>query len=346
MKYLLGNEKIFYDFVKSIKKEDKVAIISHNDFDGVAAIVFLEKILNSQKIKSDLIYFSTYSEDMFDKHFEEMKKKKISKVFVVDIQADNAAPKGFENLRNDFDVFWIDHHPLIEGSSYEKTLKTSTPDCTTLVLFNLAEHYFDISDLNWIVCAGIVADWGFRNPENMNYVKKLYPNFNENDLKTSEIGKIVIIVNDSLIYYRHKEKKVFDALMKKDLASLEKVAKEVDKELQKVVDNYFKKAEFYPKKDLYFHYENPKFHLVSSVSSIVSMKDFGKTFIFASDIENGIVKISARNQSGKVDLGKLMKKCIEGFDSSVGGGHIYAASASFMKKDLQKFKERLLNNIN
>lgn len=346
MKYILGNEKIFYDFVKSIKKNDKVAIISHNDFDGVASIVFLQKILNSQKIKPELIYFSTYAENMFDKYLEEMKNKKISKVFVVDIQADTSASEGFERLRNSFDVFWIDHHPLIENSNYEKTLKTSTSDCATLILFDLAKNYFDASDFNWLVCAAMVSDWSFRNPENMDYIKKYYPDFDENNLKDSDIGKMVITINNSLIYYRNKEKKVFKFLIEKDLVSLKKVEHEVEEELQRVVKDYFKKAEFYPEKDLYFYHGNSKFHLISVVSNVVTMKKKDKIIVFASDIENGMVKVSARNQSGKVDLGKILKKSVEGLENSVGGGHIYAASASFMKKDLQKFKEKLLKAIN
>ena len=56
-------------------------------------------------------------------------------------------------------------------------------------------------------------------------------------------------------------------------------------------------------------------------------------------------KISARNQSGKVDLNELMKKAIYGLKDATGGGHKQSSAATFMKKDLEQFKENLLRSL-
>ena len=55
-----------------------------------------------------------------------------------------------------------------------------------------------------------------------------------------------------------------------------------------------------------------------------------------------MIKISARNQSGKIDLDKFLKKGIQGLENAVAGGHAKASGASFMKKDLDTFKKNIL----
>jgi hypothetical protein len=54
------------------------------------------------------------------------------------------------------------------------------------------------------------------------------------------------------------------------------------------------------------------------------------------------MKVSAKNQSGNEDMAKLLMKGIEGLEESTAGGHVPAAGARFLKKDLQKFKENIL----
>jgi len=45
MEYLIGNKETFLTFLNKITKEDKIAILSHDDLDGIASCIFLEKIL-------------------------------------------------------------------------------------------------------------------------------------------------------------------------------------------------------------------------------------------------------------------------------------------------------------
>ena len=71
------------------------------------------------------------------------------------------------------------------------------------------------------------------------------------------------------------------------------------------------------------------------------MKEPEKTFIVVS-YQDGNIKISARNQSGNVDVKELMKKGVKGLDASVAGGHVRASGANIRKKDLSKFKENIL----
>jgi single-stranded DNA-specific DHH superfamily exonuclease len=52
-------------------------------------------------------------------------------------------------------------------------------------------------------------------------------------------------------------------------------------------------------------------------------------------------KVSARNQSRKYDVGKLLQKAMHGIKGSAGG-HEAAAGATMPAKDWEKFKEQLV----
>ncbi len=67
MKFILGNEQVFTDFVDSVGKKDKIAVLSHHDLDGMASVVFLQKILESKGFKLSFIDFLDYNKGMFDR---------------------------------------------------------------------------------------------------------------------------------------------------------------------------------------------------------------------------------------------------------------------------------------
>jgi len=59
---------------------------------------------------------------------------------------------------------------------------------------------------------------------------------------------------------------------------------------------------------------------------------------------SSFLKISARNQKGKRDMNKLLGESVKGLEEATGGGHPKAAGGTFLKKDLEKFKQNILNN--
>jgi single-stranded DNA-specific DHH superfamily exonuclease len=57
-----------------------------------------------------------------------------------------------------------------------------------------------------------------------------------------------------------------------------------------------------------------------------------------------LVRFSARSSNGKIDMGELMKKGIEGLEDANGGGHIPAAAAQVRSEDAEIFKKRVLED--
>jgi len=345
-KYILGKEKDFHDFINSISKKDKIGIISHIDLDGIASAIFLQKILESRDLKINFMEFLRHGlsvlKGVLDRRFDIL--------FFVDWSLDNYL-EDLKQLRKKGKIFVVDHHPInerLEGKS--NFIKTDFGYCSSHCLFDLGKDYFNTKDWEWLVCAAMIADYVWdKSEENFEFIKRVYPNVKKDaTIWESESGKIGQLINGALIYYQPDFMKVYDLVLKEDLNKLRKANEVITKEVSKWIDKFKKEAEYFSEKKLFFAYGNPKYNIDSTIATILSGRDFPEdTIIFVSDIpdKKGFVKISARNQTGKTDLSKILKKSIEGFEDSTAGGHIRASGATFPKKYLNEFKERLLKEL-
>jgi len=347
-KYILGSEGDFHNFINLISKKDKIGLVTHIDVDGIASAVFLQKILESRDLKIEFIEFLNYQADIL----KNILNKKFDILFFTDWSVDSYL-EDLKQLRKKGKIFVVDHHPINDKLKDKSNfIKTDSAYCSSHCLFDMAEsgNYFNIKDLEWLVCASIIMDYTWDKSEgNFDFIKKIYPNVKKDaTIWKSEPGKIGNLINGALIYYQPDFRKVYDLVLKKDLEKLEKANEIIGMEVNNWIEKTKKEAEYFPEKKLLFNYANPKYNITSTIASILSDRDFkGDTVIFASDFSDkkGFVKVSARNQMGNVDLGQLLKKCVEGFENSSAGGHKKAAAGTFSKKYLNEFKERLLREL-
>ncbi|MFA5071690.1 MAG: DHH family phosphoesterase [Candidatus Pacearchaeota archaeon] len=342
IEYLIGKEQDFYDFLDGITKKDKVAIISHIDLDGISSALFLQEILKSKGIKTKVLEFTEVGSGAFSKLPKKFKKKKITKIFMSDINEESDY-ENFEKLKNEFEVFLIDHHPS-ENKTKDNVLKTKSEHCAAWIIYNLGSKITNLEKLKTLVCATMITEFSYNNENNFNFLKQNFPDLTKDNLMDSEPGNLSETINAGITYFKGDERKIFDLVLKGKTKKLEKYHKIIQKEIQNLIDEFHKKAEFYSEKNLYFYYASPKFSLTSAVATILSLEFPDKTIIIASDVKNekDFVKVSSRNQSGNVNLNELMKKGIVGLENASAGGHIMASAAKFMKKDLEKFKQNIL----
>lgn len=345
-KYLIGSEQEFDNFLNSINKGDKIGIITHTDMDGIASGILLEKILDSKGLKANFIEFLDYGADALKSFL----KKKFDVLFFTDWNVDNF-PDYLNRLRKKSKVLVIDHHPSNDSLIDKKgIIKTESKYCTTHTLFDLAKkyNYLNTKSFEWLVCATIILDYTFDTDQNMKFLNLIYSGMTKENVFESEPGKIGTKIANALIYYKPNFRKVYELVLKKDFSSLEKADKKIKEEIEKGIELFKRESEHFADKKLYFYYKNLNYNLTSVVVSQLSHNEFDKdTLIFISDMSDkeGFVKMSARNQTGEVDLGKLLKKCIEGFENSSAGGHVKASAGNFPKKYLGEFKKRLLENL-
>lgn len=347
MDFIIGKEEEFYNFLDKLSKKDKVGIITHDDLDGMVSALLVENILKSTESELSGIKFIGYEQGMLIKPIKYFKSKKVNKIILTDMNVDNSDPENFNKIKSNLDIFLIDHHPINPDFKYTKNiLKSKSEDCSAWVLYNLAKDYIDIKKFEKLVCATMIAEYSFSDSENMKFLESKYPEIKK-DMNNSKITKLTYSFGNANIFFKKNISKLYSLIKKDKLEEIEKASKVMQKELDYYVDKYLKTKETSSDENIYFAYFNPKFNLSSSLSTILSKKERNKVYLFATDSsKKNLIKISARNQSGDFDVNLLLKELTNGFENSIAGGHKKAAGASIMKKDLNKFKERVLNYPN
>jgi single-stranded DNA-specific DHH superfamily exonuclease len=348
LKFLIGSKEDFLRFLDSIGKKDKVAILTHNDLDGVASAIFLEEILKKKGLEKNLkmIRFLEYKKEVLEGITPELKEKDITKILISDINIDNLNLGDFEALRKDFSVFLIDHHPAGELKDKSNIIKAKTGYCAALICYYLGGGIIDSEKWKWLRDAAVIADASYKDPDVFRMLKKEHPKITEKNIYDSKPGLLSGQVSYALVYYKDGIEKIYELIKKRDFKDLKEACEKVKQSIEETIEKFKENAEFYPERNLYFYYYNPKFNITSIVATMVSNKNPVATFIFVSDSKNepGFVKVNARNQDCKEDMNWLMKKGVEGLENASGGGHVPAAAARFMKKDLEKFKKNILNS--
>ena len=346
MEFITGSKEEFYGFLDSISKDSRLAVISHTDLDGVASMIFLEEILKAKGLLENLKLrkFTDYENNIFKLALPELKKNKISHVFIVDI-SDNVDSEGLQMLREKFNVFLIDHHPLGELKGDKGIIKAETGYCAAFICYELGKDIFDSENWKWLVHAAIISEMGHRNLEVLEFLQEDYPDIADFNIHKSVPGKITSAISYSLIYFDDTEK-VYNLVKNRKIDELKEYEQTIKEEIDKWIRRFEKEAEFYQDRNLYFYYFNPDFDIKSIMTTIVSNKKRDAIFICINDVRESpeFVSVSARNQNKIEDMNKLMKKGIVGLENAIAGGHIPAAGARFLKKDLKKFKENILSD--
>ncbi len=349
MNFIVGDKEEFTGFLNSIGKKDRIAIVSHTDLDGIGSAILIGEMLKSKGLEQNIKYrkFLDYRKNLFSDLYEQLRRERLSTVFISDLNPENVDSDGFEKIRGAYNTFTIDHHPVGQLRNLGNIIKTETSNCSTFVCYELGKELIDAEKWKWLVCAALVSDVSYKDIEILRFIRENYPDVTEANINESEIGKISSVVSSSLIYFAGNPEKVFDLIKKRKLKQLEGYDIEVREEVAKWMKKYQEEADYSSEKNLYFYYYNPKFNITSIVTSILSTTNPDATFVSVSDIktDDKLVKVSARNHNSREDMIQLMKRGMKGLENAVGGGHVPAAGGSFMKADLEKFKRNILEQL-
>ena len=92
----------FFSFINRIQPQEKIAIIAHaNCIDGMTSVVFLIEIVKKKypSLPDPSIYFLPYKAGTLDNLEAPLKKNGITKVCILDLNADWNIPIEFEKFR-------------------------------------------------------------------------------------------------------------------------------------------------------------------------------------------------------------------------------------------------------
>jgi len=333
-----GSLEKFDKFVKGISSEDKVALISHVDLDGITSVKVVSSCLNIAVRK-----FVDYS-DVDVKFIQKLKSGGITKIIFTDISITN---KNILVEAEKFaEVLIIDHHQFKEDLNSDKTIFINVHGfCAAYLCYVLFSRVKNLDELDWLVAFACISDWEYFN--NQEWMKKIYEKYGDRfeiagDVirKDGKMWDLHEVLAFTLVYFSGNLGKVYE-LIEENIEGVEKLKKyavPVLIEIEGCIKEFDREKEVYG--DFYFWEFRPKFSVKSIVCTLISVRENDKTFIFVTPNKKKVT-ISARRQDRKVDLPELLRKLIVGFENAGAGGHIPAAGGFFMKEDLPEFRKRV-----
>lgn len=361
-------EKLYSEavkFLKNIAKGEKVLILSHWDMDGISSAAVISRVLRNLRGK-EADFFKIPEDrrhDIDEKTEKKVSKGEIDKVIILDINPGyEALQKLLKHLRDK--ILIIDHHNferIPEGTVFvnPRVERDDVYASASRLCYRIASK-LDIN-LDWIAGLGIIQDFDVKNSKDIfEGLKKKYPAYfpdeisQENLAKRCRYGNISKVIN--IKPYKDTQKcaeAAYRLLMEiNDLRNVENSPEyyelkemywDVMREIENIIENYFEERELIRDKKVSFFKFSSDFHINSSIATNISMKELEWIHIIIKE-EDQRVNISARCQSGEVNLGELLKKALpeSAFDKGEAGGHRKAAGASFPKKYYKEFKNNFL----
>ena len=353
------------DYLKRCDGDSKVKILHHWDMDGVASATIISKILREIRGRSaeDVAIPIKRAYHLCDEEKEELKE--YDKLIVLDF---NLEADELEELNEFVDVLVVDHHdfdrvPEVDFVNPREFDAEVYVPCSKICLDIAAD--FDMKDeLRWIAGMGVIQDFGVDScPELFEELEEDYEKYLPGELtqhelaKNCEYGRYASVLNikpyrDS----RHFSKLAYQALMNsEDLMELEaqeeyrkvyEVYLEMQDEFNRMVENYEDDREINRDKMVIFFEIDSEFNITSSISTNMSTKTPEWVHLVIQKDEE--VNISARCQSGRVNLGEVMSESLPDEaveDGAEAGGHRKAAGASMNRQYYEEFKENLLEKV-
>lgn len=355
------------EFLEDVEPEDDVVIIHHWDMDGTSSSTIISKILEEVRGRpaQEVTIPKSRSYHLKEEDREVLEGR--DKLIILDF---NLKADELEELDQEYglDVLLVDHHnfdrvPDIPFVNPRIEKEDVYIPCSKVCL-DIAKHFGIEDDVRWIAGLGVIQDFGVDScPELFEELEEKYDKYLPNDLtqeqlaKNCEYGRYSSVLN--IKPYRDSRmfaKLAYEALMESDdLMELEaqeayrkvyEVYLEMQGEFNDAVENYEEDREIDRDKMVIFFEIESDFNITSSIATNKSTKT--PEWIHLVVQKGDEINISARCQSGRVDLGELMQNALpeEAFEEGAeAGGHQKAAGASMKPKYYEEFKENLIELI-
>ncbi|WEL19359.1 DHH family phosphoesterase [Candidatus Nanohalococcus occultus] len=354
------------EYLKNIDEDDQVAIIHHWDMDGTSSSVIISKILEKLRgCPADEVTIPAKRAYHLSDEDRQMLEDK-TKILILDF---NLAADELEDLNENYgDVLVVDHHnfdrvPDVPFVNPREADADAYVPCSKICL-DIASNFGLEDDLRWIAGLGVIQDFGVSSCKDLfedleeDYEAYLPETLEQQELaKNCEYGRYSSVLN--IKPYRdsaHFAKLAYQALMSSnDLKELEaqeayrkiyEVYLEMQDEFNIAVEDYDEDREIDRQKMVIFFELESDFHITSSIATNMSAKTPEWIHLVVQRGEE--INVSARCQSGRVDLGELMQEALpeESLeDGAEAGGHRKAAGASMQPEYYEEFKDNFKHLI-
>ncbi len=344
MKFDFGSEDRFVSFIRSINEEDRVALISHTDLDGVVAAKVVQMMVNPL-----LVSFVNY-EELAQPLVDELREQRITRVIFTDLYIGNEL--FLKKLEEFAHVLILDHHLAQRDWNSSRTtfLKVENGYCAGYMCYSLFSKLKGLHELEWLVACSCISDYCHVKPSE--WLASVYAKHADTFeqvgtyVRTSgPLWDLQETLSLAIIYFKDRARGLNHVLNSLgttygDIGDLARHADDVKREIERLLGLFESEKQAFP--GGYLFECDPRFQCSSMVSSILSGRDISHIIItLRPDAHAPIYHVSARRQDKQQDMAAFLKNLVEGLEEGDAGGHVPAAGGHFLKKDFGEFKRRL-----
>lgn len=336
-----------------LKKMSSPCIVHHADSDGVCSAVLIAKFLRYEGIEPAFISPNDGPGIDISKGLVAEISSSLSSVFL-DMQVDSL---GIVEKLNCERNFILDHHLPVKDLNTMNTMHMNPrfirKDAyipTSYLAYHLCSP--STEGFEWIALVGIVGDRGYAESRDViEKAKKKYPGLisstKDDDLQRGTFGILSEMIEaskavKSLEGIRRAFSVFSDASEPKDVMDsfLMRWRDDFRNEAARIEADFEQSAERFRATNSFIYSINSKYHMSSFISNILADKH-PDAAIFIVKKGDG-VKVSARCQSGRVNVAKLLEETALGIGR--GGGHPKAAGA-YVPHKTAEFMDRLRERL-
>ena len=344
-------------FVADLDSNTKIALLHDTDPDGVCSGVLFAKAIERLRGKGiDFRLVQKHNDvQITEETIKELKNLKPDWLIITDKSVDTN-PSTVKEAEKYCSLLVFDHHRILADLNSEKTIFAKAQYInknidgslypTTKLVYDIFSKYVDLSDLDWVAAVGVIADMAQR--QWILFLDTTFAIYNVDkgtNYFDTPIGKVSGLI--SIADTCGKSEEAFDVLyfaksyQEMHASKLKDYQAAVQKEINRILEEFPSKKEAYPEKELYYYEIGSPYALNSMISTILSMKDRNKAFIVVQKAGTHY-NISARRQDNQIAMNELLANAVKGLEDAHGGGHRPAAGGKFLVEDKEIVKKRLL----
>ncbi len=340
----------FDSFISRLSKKDNVAIIFHTDADGITAGVIAAKVVEWVCGRKPVLFLHPAPSEvtLSKKMISELKKKKINKAVIVDLNVDQE-PASIKQAEKFAEILVLDHHSIQNDINSGKTVMIKpqlfseiepSKYTASKLAFDLFSRHVNLDDLKWLAAIGIYGDMAEKQWKD--FIRSA--GVSSDKIKTA--GKLIIYARSAdekkgpMKAFRefYSARGIDDVLG----SPLSEYAEKIERELSHYIGCREKLAEFYPDKKLMIYEISPRYNIKSELVNRLSREYYPNWTCIVIQKKGKTASIGARNQSGKAAMNELMIEAARGIKGASGGGHVQAAGGNVPAGALEMFKKRIL----
>ena len=336
---------------KELETKGKKVVLYHRDADGIPSVALLKRFYPGfESIPRE-------GPKLENKTVKELIRKKPELIVFLDLPVDEEWKKIAE-LEKETRIIVIDHHQILKDMNTGRTLHINPKFHqeaylpTGYLIYRLLEKLLpakqkELRRLAWIAGVAVIGDHAYEEcTDLLQECAKLDKGLVNKDVQKSKLFLGACLLSGAVTCAGLKgAETAVDFLLKAERfeemeknKQLREWKERADTEFQKIVDGFEKRAEMHPEINLIFYEIASPLNMASVTASTFSEKYPNHVVIIYKKSGDGY-KVSSRCQSGRVNVGEMMKTCAAGI--GLGGGHAKAAGG--FVHDWNEFETRVLD---